>query len=176
MDELRRDNVNATTATEGTTLPHDDDPTERGDTNEFESHFTRDDGDYDAGRVANVAVYGFVCYLGTCLYYIFVLVWGFLPEPMLHSIGLTYYPQKYWAIGLPAWGCLSGVLMVLIYCCVNFISAAPLDSPLSHCDEHSNPSTASARTLTTEGSIPVLISDFSVEEWNQLLFDRQKQH
>ena len=48
----------------------------------------------DPGPRGERAVYGFALYLGTyallCLY----VVWALLPEPWLHAIGLTYYPQK----------------------------------------------------------------------------------
>ena len=40
-------------------------------------------------------VYGFVLFLFTFVSYAIYIVWAFLPEDTLHSIGFTYYPSKY---------------------------------------------------------------------------------
>lgn len=33
------------------------------------------------------------------------LAWAYSPEEALHSVGITYYPSKWWALALPAWAC-----------------------------------------------------------------------
>ena len=148
-----------------TPTPTEENPTE-------DEYFEGDDGFNAARGSTNLAAYGFVWYLATFLYYILVLVWGFLPEPLLHELGITYYPQKYWAVAVPAWGCLSGVFAVLTYCACNFISAAPLDSPQSYRDEHSDAPILEQDLSATDSMPP--IGDLHVEEWNKLLFDKQQ--
>lgn len=74
------------------------------------------------------AIYGFVLWLVSYLCLTIYSVWAFLPEEWLHLIGLTYWPQKSWAIAVPAFITL-GLLMVafLIYPGLNTMITPPLD-------------------------------------------------
>jgi phosphatidylinositol glycan class P protein len=31
------------------------------------------------------------------------ILWAFLPSPFLHQLGIDYYPNRWWALALPAW-------------------------------------------------------------------------
>lgn len=53
--------------------------------------------------------YSFVGWIASLLVYIWFLLWAFLPSRWLHSMGVTYYPSRYYAIALPAY------LMVLYF-------------------------------------------------------------
>uniref|UniRef100_A0A0K8RIU1 Putative transcription factor pcc1 n=1 Tax=Ixodes ricinus TaxID=34613 RepID=A0A0K8RIU1_IXORI len=48
------------------------------------------------------AIYGYVlfvaCYLGLSLY----LFWAYVPGAWLRAVGITYFPDKMWALALPA--------------------------------------------------------------------------
>ncbi|CAN8021860.1 hypothetical protein HPB47_025156 [Ixodes persulcatus] len=48
------------------------------------------------------AIYGYVlfvaCYLGLALY----LFWAYVPGAWLRAVGITYFPDKMWALALPA--------------------------------------------------------------------------
>lgn len=50
------------------------------------------------------ATHGFVGFLTTCVCYVLFLVCAFTPEHVLVSLGVTYFPAKWWALALPAWG------------------------------------------------------------------------
>lgn len=74
------------------------------------------------------AVYGFVLWLVSYIFLILYVVWAFIPDKWLHSIGLTYMPQKYWAIAIPAY--LFTVLLLfgfVIYPSINLLITPPLE-------------------------------------------------
>ncbi|CAN0187309.1 unnamed protein product [Ascophyllum nodosum] len=75
-----------------------------------------------------VEVYGFAGWIASFVAYAIYLVWAFVPESMLHAVGVTYYPSKYWAIAIPCAIFVTASSLVLAYIAVNFLSTAPLDS------------------------------------------------
>mmetsp|Transcript_4336 Transcript_4336/g.11221 ORF Transcript_4336/g.11221 Transcript_4336/m.11221 type:complete len:134 (-) Transcript_4336:38-439(-) len=34
---------------------------------------------------------------------VFYILWAYIPDNALHSIGITYHPSKYWALAIPVW-------------------------------------------------------------------------
>ncbi len=58
-------------------------------------------------------VYGFIFWLFTIVFMILYLFWSILPSHMLHSIGFTYYPNKYWALVIPCNVCIVWASYVL---------------------------------------------------------------
>ena len=48
------------------------------------------------------ALYGFVAWIGTHICYAMFLLWAYVPEHVLQELGVTYYPNKYWAVALPS--------------------------------------------------------------------------
>jgi phosphatidylinositol glycan class P protein len=73
-------------------------------------------------------VYGFVCWIATFFCFGCFLLWAYLPESVLHQLGVTYYPDKYWAIAIPTYLFMSYLVAVIIYLSVNLITTEPLDS------------------------------------------------
>ncbi len=76
---------------------------------------------------ASAEVYGFCLYVSTFIGALLYLAWALLPDTLLHSWGITYYPSKYWALALPAWGCSMLAAVPLVYFLVNMTSTLPLD-------------------------------------------------
>lgn len=58
--------------------------------------------DIDPATAKTVEVYGFVGWITTFLAWICYLLWAYLPESVLHQVGVSYYPNKYWAVAAPA--------------------------------------------------------------------------
>ncbi|KAL0267494.1 UNVERIFIED_CONTAM: hypothetical protein PYX00_009746 [Menopon gallinae] len=74
-------------------------------------------------------VMGFVLYLASTCSFALYLIWAFVPDSVLHLLGITYYPQKYWAIALPVYVLMGIALFAFfIYPGLNLLMVPPLDS------------------------------------------------
>jgi len=81
-------------------------------------------------------VYGFVGWAASFVAYVIFLVWSVVPDEALHAIGITYYPQKYWAVAVPIWLVSCWIFATLLYFSTNWISTEPLDSYYTVTDKH----------------------------------------
>ncbi|KAK5167565.1 uncharacterized protein LTR77_007264 [Saxophila tyrrhenica] len=60
-------------------------------------------------KVPTYEYYGFTLYLTSSLVFIVYLLWSFLPSPFLHQLGIYYYPNRWWALAIPAWTVMFGL-------------------------------------------------------------------
>ncbi len=73
------------------------------------------------------AIYGFVLWLVSYVFLMVYIVWAFISEEYLHFFGLTYWPQKYWAIAIPAYIFTAFLIFgLIIYPSVNLLITPPL--------------------------------------------------
>ncbi|KAL6077463.1 Phosphatidylinositol N-acetylglucosaminyltransferase subunit P [Balamuthia mandrillaris] len=80
-------------------------------------------------------VYGFVCWIATFGLWVAYMLWAYLPDEWLHSMGIYYYPSKYWSIAVPAWISLSGVLVFFFYMELTMLDTDDLDKHTTHIDK-----------------------------------------
>ncbi|KAI9141661.1 PIG-P, partial [Paraphysoderma sedebokerense] len=57
---------------------------------------------------------GFTVYLLSLLSFVIYLIYAFTPPDYLHAIGISYYPNKYWAIALPSWSLIAVGMIVVV--------------------------------------------------------------
>jgi phosphatidylinositol N-acetylglucosaminyltransferase subunit P len=79
-------------------------------------------------KVPTYEYYGFAVYLASSGAFLMYLLWAFLPSPFLHQLGIHYYPNRWWAIALPAWLI---VLLVYIYVALASYNTGYLTLPMS---------------------------------------------
>lgn len=82
--------------------------------------------------------YGFVMYLVSFVGLGIYLIWAYVPDEILHSLGITYYPKRYWALAIPIWLMTLVWFIFISFMSINLMNTAPFDS--FHCitDEHAN--------------------------------------
>jgi hypothetical protein len=56
------------------------------------------------------------------------IVWAYTPDWVLKSLGITYYPDRYWAIALPMYAMSLVVYLVIIYNAWNLCNTNPFES------------------------------------------------
>ena len=61
-------------------------------------------------NVPTYEYYGFALYVASSAAFLLYLLWAYLPSPFLHRLGLYYYPNRWWALAIPAW-----LVIVILY-------------------------------------------------------------
>jgi len=112
------------------------------------------------------AGYGFVLYLSSWVCLALYLVWAYIPDKWLNDIGLTYWPQKYWAIAGPTYLCVAFVFVVIFYLAINLTITPALCSWHTVTDEYAK---LSKSDDLPEGAIHP-IGDISITEVNNILY------
>ncbi|XP_072963220.1 phosphatidylinositol N-acetylglucosaminyltransferase subunit P-like [Typha angustifolia] len=114
-------------------------------------------------------VYGFVGSITTVIATVIYLVWAYTPEPWLHSLGITYYPSKYWALAIPSFFMVSVVLAMIFYLGLNFMVTPPPNSFNTIFDEYSRERSVLISSMGTEKPIEP-ISDIGIDQINGCMF------
>ena len=96
------------------------------------------------------------------------MVWAYTPEDVLVRLGVTYYPDKYWALAVPCWICVLVLYGAWMYEGVNMMSVRNLDDPDLIAEENGFIG-SEADEPDLPGSVPS-IRDTPVEEENRVLF------
>lgn len=116
-----------------------------------------------AGRprgASSVEVYGFVGSIASGVAFAVYCLWALLPEPLLGRLGVTYYPDKQWALVLPTYLIVGALCAYWAYESANMTSVAPPTCPTTIHDEHSKWITQlrlASAGAATDSSIPPLV-------------------
>ncbi|KAI1175556.1 PIG-P-domain-containing protein [Nemania sp. FL0916] len=79
-------------------------------------------------KVPTYEYYGFVVYLFSSLTFLIYLLWAYLPSPLLHALGIYYYPNRWWALAIPSF---ITMLIVYIYVALALYNTEVLTLPLT---------------------------------------------
>ncbi|KAF9408053.1 hypothetical protein BGZ76_005944, partial [Entomortierella beljakovae] len=102
--------------------------------------------------------YGFVLYLVSAITYVMYLGWAYLPKEVLDSMGITYYPSKYWSLALPIWLFMLVIYLYIAFFAINLYNTQPFDSFLTITDEHANQFlTMNSASSLTDDFVPDLM-------------------
>ncbi|KAF8380665.1 hypothetical protein HHK36_028155 [Tetracentron sinense] len=116
-------------------------------------------------------VYGFVGSISTVVTTVIFLVWAYVPEPWLHSVGITYYPSRYWALAVPAYAMVTIVLAMGFYLGLNFMATPPPTSLNTMFDDYSREPSSSVPSVEGD-ELPIEpISDIGINQVNDLMFN-----
>ncbi|CAO3644630.1 unnamed protein product [Cunninghamella blakesleeana] len=72
--------------------------------------------------------YGFVMYLTSFVVFGIYIIWAYVPDQVLHELGITYYPNRYWALAIPIWLMTLVWFIFFSYMIINLMNTPPFDS------------------------------------------------
>lgn len=81
-----------------------------------------------APKVPTYEYYGFALYLGSSAAFLMFILWAYVPAPMLHMMGIYYYPNRWWALAIPCW---LVALIIYIYVALASYNTGYLTLPLN---------------------------------------------
>ena len=157
-------------------------------------------GRKDTGEsVPNITeIRGFVIWIFTIVSYFVFILWTLLPRDSLIYMGVSYYPSKYvfffflffyfgvrcdaidtfplyryWALALPSYIIITGILVIIAYAGANLSITPSLDSMSTFTDEYARkPRDRSQRTnLEMQGQVPE-VSDLPLRVVNRLFLSK----
>lgn len=82
-------------------------------------------------KVPTYEYYGFAVYLGSSAAFLMYILWAYVPAPLLHQMGIWWYPDRWWALAVPCW---LVVLVVYIYVALASYNTRYLTLPLHSCE------------------------------------------
>ncbi|KAL8500542.1 hypothetical protein ACS0TY_020215 [Phlomoides rotata] len=119
-------------------------------------------------------VYGFVGSITTVVFTAIFIIWAYVPDHWLHSIGIYYYPSRYWALAVPTYVMVAIVLAVTFYISANFMATPPPTSLNSMFDEFSRePQSGIPSTDDDEKPIEPMC-DIGINQINEIMFTNLK--
>ena len=88
------------------------------------------------GARSSTALYGFVAWIAIHVSFSIFLLWAYTPDGVLVSLGVTYFPDKHWALALPCWTLVSLLAAVVLYATYNAMHHPDLESLSNIVDEY----------------------------------------
>ncbi|KAF1933520.1 PIG-P-domain-containing protein [Didymella exigua CBS 183.55] len=82
-------------------------------------------------KVPTYEYYGFAVYLGSSAAFLTYVLWASVPAPLLHQMGIAWYPDRWWALAVPCW---LVALVVYIYVALASYNTRYLTLPLASCE------------------------------------------
>ncbi|GAB6026347.1 hypothetical protein CHUAL_012551 [Chamberlinius hualienensis] len=115
-------------------------------------------------------IYGFVLFLGCVLCAILYLLWAYIPLNWMESVGITYLPQKYWAVAIPVYFTVG----VLLFGCCFYPGLCLLNvKPLNSMDLITDEFKPSVKSTVSEKAIPP-IADISLKDVCKVLHNKNE--
>ncbi len=111
-------------------------------------------------------VYGFIFLIVSSLFPLVWIVWAFLPDEYFHSVGVTYFPSKWWAVAVPTYLSTLFMMSTVVIFGLNLMNTKSLEDPRIVCDS----STAVREWPDGDGFDIPSAHDLPIELVNRLMY------
>ncbi|KAH6772874.1 Phosphatidylinositol N-acetylglucosaminyltransferase [Perilla frutescens var. hirtella] len=117
-------------------------------------------------------VYGFVGSITTVVFTAIFIIWAYVPDNWLHSVGIYYYPSRYWALAVPTYMMVTIILAITLYIGMNFMATPPPTSLNTMFDEFSREPLNGVASTDADDEQPIEpISDIGINKINEIMFN-----
>lgn len=109
------------------------------------------------------------------IFFLTYVAWAIVPDSVLISFGISYFPNKYWAVALPLYFIMLGLFTVTCYIAMSMYCNPDLNDLRLAEDKFSKSHTTTARVALNkyEGSIPTP-ADIPLDQVCALLYSRNQ--
>jgi phosphatidylinositol glycan class P protein len=121
----------------------------------------------------STGVYAFVAWISSLIVFVIFIAWAFCPDEVMHKIGITYYPNRYYAIALPSYALVLYLVVGMLYIGINMISTLDPDDIHTSKDNQSRPAPNVFIKCGGKSGIPE-IGDMDPADVSALLYRRDK--
>lgn len=117
------------------------------------------------------AINGFIAMILTVVCFLLYLVWLVVPQSMLHQLHISYYPDKYWALAIPALLTMLYAYYLFVSVCLALMTTHPLEDARCVADVDSREDTeVNCGALTQSAGSVAPWADIAVPVASALLF------
>lgn len=99
--------------------------------------------------------YGFIGWVASFLFLGVYLLWSLVPDSLLHELGITYCPSKYWAVALPVYFWVFVLMVQVCYQGLNLLLTKPFSSLYTLEDEYTRRGLAEGVGIPEITDIPI---------------------
>ncbi|KAI0032418.1 PIG-P, partial [Vararia minispora EC-137] len=82
-----------------------------------------------SSRSRTAELYGFVALSTTYVLFAVYVLWALLPSGALETVGIRWYPDREWALRIPAWTLVAVLLAYSTHLAIALHRTPPLSSP-----------------------------------------------
>lgn len=120
--------------------------------------------------------YGFVAWCSTYILLVVYLLWAILPDEWIIHLGVTWYPNREWAILVPAWTVMAVLFTYFVYLMLALAGTPGLDEMHSITDDYAiYPKPGLARNVYLESTKPNAVPelyDIPIGVVNRVLYQQ----
>eukprot|EP00298_Acanthocystis_sp_HF-20_P026776 c4604_g2_i1.p1 GENE.c4604_g2_i1~~c4604_g2_i1.p1 ORF type:complete len:164 (+),score=47.17 c4604_g2_i1:42-494(+) len=131
----------------------------------------------EEGTATTKEAFGFSYFILSFICFGALLIWAYVPTESLNKLGLTYLPEKNWAIALPSFLIVFIVFLFILYTMLLMIWSEPLDSMHTIMDpgrrEQVSYSLHELNQVSSLAQAPP-IADISIHAINKLFYQNLK--
>uniref|UniRef100_A0A7S1I5M2 PIG-P domain-containing protein n=1 Tax=Eutreptiella gymnastica TaxID=73025 RepID=A0A7S1I5M2_9EUGL len=120
------------------------------------------------GKGRSTEVYGFVSFLLTMVAFAMYLFWAYVPETWYVSYGITYYPDRYWAVAVPAWVFMAVGFYLVVYYATYLTNTPGLDDWRTITDNYAKGEQPTLGDLSKDTTI-LPVADIPISVVNRIM-------
>jgi|LauGreDrversion4_2_1035121.scaffolds.fasta_scaffold559680_2 hypothetical protein len=105
-------------------------------------------------QVTLTELYGFFMWIMTALGYFGYQFWAYVPDYIIQGLGINYIPNKYMAVAIPAWICITVWCVIMLYLSYSMMHTHNRNSYFTMQDRHS--ALAHPRDIDPPPTVPKL--------------------